>query len=59
VHDERVEVVGEAFRRGGIAGSVELVDQGRESLLSVALVGGVLERLPIGKAPSSRPRSAP
>jgi hypothetical protein len=42
VHDERVEVVGEALRRGGVAGTCELVDQALESLLAVALVGGVV-----------------
>jgi hypothetical protein len=50
VHDERVEVVGEALGGCGVAGSFELVDQGLEPLLSVALVGGVIERLPVGLA---------
>jgi hypothetical protein len=50
VYDERVEVVGEAFGGGGVAGSVELVDQGPEALLAVALVGGVVECLPVGPA---------
>jgi hypothetical protein len=50
VHDERVEVVREALRRGGVAGAVELVDQRLESLLSVPLVGGVVERQPAGGA---------
>ena len=50
MHDERVEVVGEAFGGGGVAGSVELVDQALEALLAVALVGGVVERLPVGLA---------
>jgi hypothetical protein len=50
VHDERVEVVGQALRRGGVAGSVELADQALEALLAVALVGGVVERLPGGLA---------
>jgi hypothetical protein len=48
VHDERVEIVGETLRRGGVAGPVELVDQGLESLLAVALVGGVIQCLPVG-----------
>jgi hypothetical protein len=50
VDDERVEVVREALRRGGVAGAVELVDERLESLFSVALVGGVVERLPVGLA---------
>ena len=50
VHDERVEVVGEAFGGGGVAGAVELVDERSEALLAVALVGGVVERLPVGGA---------
>jgi hypothetical protein len=50
VHDERVEVVGEASRGRGVAGPVELVDERLEALLSVALVGGVIERLPVGAA---------
>jgi hypothetical protein len=50
VDDECVEVVGEAFGGGGVAGLVELVDQGLESLLAVALVDGVIERLPVGLA---------
>jgi hypothetical protein len=48
VDDERVEVVGEAFGGGGVAGSVEFVDQALESLFAVALVGGVVERPPEG-----------
>jgi hypothetical protein len=50
VHDERVEVVGETLRRGGVAGSVELVDERLQSLLCVALAGGVIECLPVGLA---------
>jgi hypothetical protein len=50
VHDERVEVVGEASGCGGVAGLVELVDQRLESLLSVALVGRVVQCLPVGPA---------
>ena len=50
MHDERVEVVGEAFGGGGVAGTVELVDERCEALLAVALVGGVIERLPVGRA---------
>jgi hypothetical protein len=49
VHDERVEVVGEAFGGGGVAGSVELVDERPEALLSLALASGVIERLPVGQ----------
>jgi hypothetical protein len=37
VHDERVEVVGETLGGRAVAGTVELVDQGPESLLSVVL----------------------
>jgi hypothetical protein len=48
VHDERVEVVGQASGRRGVAGAVELVDESLESLLCVALAGGVVERLPVG-----------
>jgi hypothetical protein len=48
VDDERVEVVGEASRRGGVAALVELVDERLEPLLGVALVDCVIERLPVG-----------
>jgi hypothetical protein len=34
VHDERVEVVGQALCRGGVAGAVELLDERPEALLS-------------------------
>ncbi len=47
MHDERVEVVAKAPRGGGVAGPLELVDHGRNPLLSVALVGGLIERLPV------------
>jgi hypothetical protein len=50
VHDERVEVVGQAFGGGGVARLLELVDQALESLLAVALTGGVIEGLPVGRA---------
>jgi len=50
VYDERVEVVGEASGGGGVAGLVELADERPEALLAVALVGGVIERLPVGVA---------
>jgi hypothetical protein len=50
VDDERVEVVGETLRRGGVAGSVELVDERLQSLLAVALAGDVIECLPLGAA---------
>jgi hypothetical protein len=49
VNDERVEVVGETFGGGGVAGAVELVDERLESLFAVALAGGVIERLPVGQ----------
>jgi hypothetical protein len=50
VDAERVEIVGQAFGRGGIAGSVELVDERLEPLGAVMLVGGVIQRLPVGLA---------
>jgi hypothetical protein len=50
VHDERVEIVGEALGRGGVAGTVELVDQRLASLLAVALIDRVVERLPVSLA---------
>jgi hypothetical protein len=50
VDDERVEVVGQALGGGGAAGAVELVDERTESSLAVALVGGVVERPPVGLA---------
>ena len=49
VHDERVEVGGEAFGGGGVARLVEFVDERLEALLAVAFVGGVVERLPVGR----------
>ena len=39
--DERVQVVGQAVGRSGVAGVVELVDDRLQSLLAVALAGGV------------------
>src|SRR5215217_5146768 len=45
--DERVEVVGQASGRGGVAALVELVDERLEALLGVALVDRVIERLPV------------
>jgi hypothetical protein len=50
VHDERVEIVGQASGGGGVAGAVELVDERLASLFAVALVGGVIERPPVGLA---------
>ena len=47
VHDERVQVVGEASGRGGVAALVELLDQGLESLLGVAVADRVVERPPV------------
>jgi hypothetical protein len=47
VDDARVEIVAKAAGRGGVAGRVELADQGQEPLLSVALAGGLVERLPV------------
>ena len=48
VHDERVEIVGQAFGRGRVAILVELVDERLESLLGVAGVDRVIQRLPVG-----------
>jgi hypothetical protein len=50
VHDERVEIVGQTPRRGGVAAAVKLVDERLEALSSVALAGGVIECLPVGPA---------
>jgi hypothetical protein len=50
MHDERVEVVGDTSRRGGVAGWIEVADQRLESLPSVALADGVVEGLPVGLA---------
>ena len=47
VYDERVEVIGEAFGRGGVAGLIEFLDQGLESLLAVLLVDRLVKRLPV------------
>jgi hypothetical protein len=47
VHNERVEVVGQASGGGGVAGAFELVDQGLQSLLAVALMDRVIECLPV------------
>ena len=47
VYDERVQIVGEASRRGGVAALVELVDQRLESVLGVAFADRVIERLPV------------
>src|SRR5947199_4019162 len=48
--DESIEIVGEASRGRRIAGPLELGDEGREPLPSVALVLGLVERLPVGPA---------
>ena len=50
VNDQRVQVVGEALRRGGVARAIELVDQRVESLLAVALIDRLIECLPVGLA---------
>src|SRR5215218_5144013 len=50
VHDERVEVVGQTAGGGGVARVRELVDERIEALLCVSLVGGLVERLPVGAA---------
>ena len=52
VHDERVEVLSEAFGRGGVAALVELVDERSELLLGVALVERFVERPPVRLADS-------
>jgi hypothetical protein len=48
VHDERVQIVGQASGGGGVASLVEIVCQGLQSLLCVALIDRVIERLPVG-----------
>src|ERR1700732_531434 len=48
--DESIEIVREASRARRIAGPLELGDEGREPLGSVALVLGLVERLPIRPA---------
>lgn len=50
MNDERVQVVGQTLSRGRVAGSVELVDGRSQSLLAVALAGGVIECLPVALA---------
>jgi hypothetical protein len=50
VHDERLKVVGQALRRGGVAALVELVGESLEPLSAVALVDGLIERPPVGLA---------
>jgi hypothetical protein len=47
VHHERVKVVGQAPRGGGVAALVELVDQRPQSLLGVRVADRVVERLPV------------
>src|SRR5438132_533456 len=41
--DERVQVVVQAFRGGGVAGRIELLDQSLQSLPAVALVDGLVK----------------
>ena len=50
VNDERVEVVGEASGGRAEAALLELVDQCLQSLLGVAFVDRVIQRLPVGLA---------
>ena len=50
VDDERFEVIAEASSRRAEAGALELCDQGPEPLPCVALVLGLVERLPVGPA---------
>jgi hypothetical protein len=52
--DERVEVVGQTIRRGGVAGPIELAAQRLESLPSVALVDGLIEAATRSNDPSWR-----
>jgi len=44
VHDERVEVVGQALGRGRVAVLVELINERLESLLGVARVDRAMQR---------------
>ena len=48
VHDERVEVLIQAFGCGSEAGLIELSDEGLKSLLAVLLVDRLVKRLPVG-----------
>jgi hypothetical protein len=48
VHDERVQIVGQALGRVGEAALVELVDKRLEPLLCIAFVARVVERPPVG-----------
>jgi hypothetical protein len=52
VHDERVEIIGEAAGGGGVVGLLELVDEQLEPLLCVPLVCGFVECLPVAPADS-------
>jgi hypothetical protein len=47
VHDERVQVVGQASGGGGVAALVELVDERLKTLLGVGVADRVIERLPV------------
>src|SRR5207237_7146018 len=48
VHDEGIEVVIQALRRGGVAGLIELLDEGPQAFPAVALVDRLIKRLPVG-----------
>ena len=48
VHDERVEVIGEAASGGGESFGVELVDQRLEPLFAVLFVDRLVQGLPVG-----------
>ena len=50
MHDERVEVIAQALRGGGVARPVQLLAQGLESLLAVALAGGLVQCLLVGRS---------
>jgi hypothetical protein len=48
MHDERVEVVGQAAGGGGEVVVIELVDKRLEVLLGVRLANRLIQRLPVG-----------
>jgi hypothetical protein len=49
VNDERVEVAGQASHGRAEAALLELVDQSLQSLLGIAFVDRLIERLPVGR----------
>ena len=50
MHDERVEIIGQASGGGLIAGLVELADQRFQALLAVADAGRLIEYVPVRHA---------